>query len=56
MRQIPHVRLRQDLLSEVRADKPVIFLEHSPADLEQIKGLPIDLHLSGIRMAGRYFL
>ena len=44
-----------DLLSEVRADKPVIFLEHSPADLAQIKGLPIDLHLSGHTHGGQIF-
>lgn len=44
-----------ELLSEVRADKPVIFLEHSPADLEQIKGLPIDLHLSGHTHGGQIF-
>lgn len=44
-----------DLLSEVRADKPVVFLEHSPADLAQIKGLPIDLHLSGHTHGGQIF-
>ena len=44
-----------DLLSEVRADKPVIFLEHSPTDLAQIKGLPIDLHLSGHTHGGQIF-
>ena len=44
-----------ELLSEVRADKPVIFLEHSPADLAQIKGLPIDLHLSGHTHGGQIF-
>ena len=44
-----------DLLSDVRADKPVIFLEHSPADLAQIKGLPIDLHLSGHTHGGQIF-
>ncbi|MBB3106439.1 hypothetical protein FHS24_000940 [Psychrobacter luti] len=44
-----------DLLGEVRSDKPVIFLEHSPADLAQIKGLPIDLHLSGHTHGGQIF-
>ena len=44
-----------ELLSDVRADKPVIFLEHSPADLAQIKGLPIDLHLSGHTHGGQIF-
>ena len=44
-----------ELLSEVRADKPVVFLEHSPADLAQIKGLPIDLHLSGHTHGGQIF-
>lgn len=44
-----------DLLSGVDTDKPVIFLEHSPADLEQIKGLPIDLHLSGHTHGGQIF-
>ena len=44
-----------ELLSDVRADKPVMFLEHSPADLAQIKGLPIDLHLSGHTHGGQIF-
>ena len=44
-----------ELLSEVRADKPMIFLEHSPTDLAQIKGLPIDLHLSGHTHGGQIF-
>lgn len=44
-----------DLLSKVKTSKPVIFLEHSPADLEQIKGLPIDLHLSGHTHGGQIF-
>lgn len=44
-----------DLLSKVKTNKPVIFLEHSPADLEQIKGLPIDLHLSGHTHGGQIF-
>lgn len=43
------------LLNDVKPDKPVIFLEHSPDDLEKIKDLPVDLHLSGHTHGGQIF-
>lgn len=43
------------LLAKVDTDKPVIFLEHRPTAIEEIKGLPIDLHLSGHTHGGQIF-
>ncbi|OXL21846.1 metallophosphoesterase [Psychrobacter sp. DAB_AL32B] len=44
-----------DLLTKVESKKPVIFLEHSPDALEEIQGLPVDLHLSGHTHGGQIF-
>ena len=44
-----------DLLTRVESNKPVVFLEHSPDALEEIKGLPVDLHLSGHTHGGQIF-
>ncbi|MDE4455810.1 metallophosphoesterase [Psychrobacter sp. DAB_AL62B] len=44
-----------DLLTRVEGKKPVIFLEHSPDALEEIKDLPVDLHLSGHTHGGQIF-
>ncbi len=44
-----------DLLTEVESNKPVVFLEHSPDALEEIQGLPVDLHLSGHTHGGQIF-
>lgn len=37
------------------ADKPVIFLEHRPSQIEAISKLPIDLHMSGHTHGGQIF-
>ena len=42
-----------DLLTRVESNKPVVFLEHSPDALEEIQGLPVDLHLSGHTHGGQ---
>ena len=39
----------------VEADKPVIFLEHRPSQIEAISKLPIDLHMSGHTHGGQIF-
>ncbi|MFZ2844975.1 metallophosphoesterase [Psychrobacter sp.] len=44
-----------DLLTRVESNKPVVFLEHSPDALEEIQGLPVDLHLSGHTHGGQIF-
>ena len=44
-----------DLMDDIQTDKPVLFLEHSPDALEEIKGLPVDLHLSGHTHGGQIF-
>ena len=44
-----------DLLTEVKNNKPVVFLEHSPDALEEIQDLPVDLHLSGHTHGGQIF-
>ena len=44
-----------DLMGDIQTDKPVLFLEHSPDALEEIKGLPVDLHLSGHTHGGQIF-
>ena len=43
------------LLTQVDTDKPVIFLEHSPAAMNEISALPVDLHLSGHTHGGQIF-
>ena len=45
----------QELLASVDTDKPVVFLEHRPTAFEEIKGLPVDLHLSGHTHGGQIF-
>lgn len=44
-----------DLVADVKTDKPVLFLEHSPEALEEIIDLPVDLHLSGHTHGGQIF-
>ena len=44
-----------DLMGDIQTDKPVLFLEHSPDALEEIKGLPVDLHSSGHTHGGQIF-
>ena len=44
-----------DLMADVQTDKPVLFLEHSPEALAEIKDLPVDLHLSGHTHGGQIF-
>ena len=44
-----------DLMADIQTDKPVLFLEHSPDALEEIKELPVDLHLSGHTHGGQIF-
>ncbi|HAR76151.1 MAG TPA: metallophosphoesterase [Psychrobacter sp.] len=44
-----------DLMADIQTDKPALFLEHSPDALEEIKGLPVDLHLSGHTHGGQIF-
>lgn len=44
-----------DLVAGVQTEKPVLFLEHSPDALEEIKELPVDLHLSGHTHGGQIF-
>ncbi len=44
-----------DLMSDIQTEKPVLFLEHSPDALEEIKELPVDLHLSGHTHGGQIF-
>ena len=43
------------LLTQVDTNKPVIFLEHSPAAMNEISALPVDLHLSGHTHGGQIF-
>ena len=43
------------LLTQVDTSKPVIFLEHSPAAMNEISALPVDLHLSGHTHGGQIF-
>lgn len=43
------------LLDQVDTDKPVLFLEHRPTAFEELKGLPVDLHLSGHTHGGQIF-
>ena len=47
--------LAKSLLAQVDTDKPVIFLEHSLESTSALKGLPIDLHLSGHTHGGQIF-
>ena len=42
-------------MPDIQTDKPVIFLEHSPEALAEIKDLPVDLHLSGHTHGGQIF-
>ena len=44
-----------DLMSNVETEKPIVFLEHSPDALDEIKNLPVDLHLSGHTHGGQIF-
>lgn len=44
-----------ELLTQIKADQPVMFLEHRPTALEEISALPIDLHLSGHTHGGQIF-
>ena len=44
-----------DLMGDIQTDKPVLFLEHSPEALAEIKDLPVDLHLSGHTHGGQIF-
>lgn len=44
-----------DLVANIKTDKQVLFLEHSPEVLEEIKGLPVDLHLSVHTHGGQIF-
>ena len=44
-----------DLVADIQTEKPVLFLEHSPDALEEIKQLPVDLHLSGHTHGGQIF-
>lgn len=45
----------KELLLEVDTAKPVMFLEHRPNAIDEIKGLPVDLHLSGHTHGGQIF-
>lgn len=45
----------EKLLSTVDIDKPIIFLEHRPTAIDEIKDLPVDLHLSGHTHGGQIF-
>lgn len=45
----------QELLASVDTNKPVVFLEHRPTAFEEIRGLPVDLHLSGHTHGGQIF-
>lgn len=45
----------QQLLAQIDSDKPVIFLEHRPSEINKISPLPIDLHLSGHTHGGQIF-
>lgn len=49
-------RLSADtLLKQVDTQKPVVFLEHRPSTMDEISGLPVDLHLSGHTHGGQIF-
>ncbi|WP_201549755.1 metallophosphoesterase [Psychrobacter fjordensis] len=53
---VDQTRLSADeLLTQVDTDKPVVFLEHRPSMMEEIKALPVDLHLSGHTHGGQIF-
>ncbi|WP_227669180.1 metallophosphoesterase [Psychrobacter sp. NG25] len=53
---VDQTRLSADeLLTQVDTDKPVVFLEHRPSMMEEIKELPVDLHLSGHTHGGQIF-
>ncbi|MBO1531023.1 metallophosphoesterase [Psychrobacter sp. F1192] len=44
-----------ELLTQVDAAKPVVFLEHRPDGIKEISPLPVDLHLSGHTHGGQIF-
>ncbi|MBE0445942.1 metallophosphoesterase [Psychrobacter sp. FME5] len=44
-----------ELLNQVDADKPVVFLEHRPSMMDEVSALPVDLHLSGHTHGGQIF-
>ena len=53
---IDRTRLSADeLLNQVDADKPVVFLEHRPSMMDEVSALPVDLHLSGHTHGGQIF-
>ncbi|PYE41215.1 metallophosphoesterase [Psychrobacter fozii] len=45
----------EELLTQVDTNKPVVFLEHRPSMMDEIKALPVDLHLSGHTHGGQIF-
>ena len=51
----PRRPVAADLMADIQTEKPVLFLEHSPEALAEIKELPVDLHLSGHTHGGQIF-
>ncbi|MGO2125268.1 metallophosphoesterase [Psychrobacter sp.] len=45
----------KELMTQVDTNKPVVFLEHRPSMMDEIKVLPVDLHLSGHTHGGQIF-
>ncbi|MGO2734570.1 metallophosphoesterase [Psychrobacter sp.] len=45
----------KELMTQVDTNKPVVFLEHRPSMMDEIKALPVDLHLSGHTHGGQIF-
>ncbi len=45
----------ENIVAQIDTNKPVMFLEHRPSMMEEISGLPIDLHLSGHTHGGQIF-
>lgn len=44
-----------DLVADIKDDKPIVFLEHSPSSAIEISQLPIDIHFSGHTHGGQIF-
>ena len=45
----------KELMTQVDSNKPVVFLEHRSSMMDEIKALPVDLHLSGHTHGGQIF-
>lgn len=48
-------RLVEEVTEGQRGDKPIVFMDHRPSQIDEISQLPVDLHVSGHTHGGQMF-